>query len=112
LADFQGRILDFNEKGIKVVGASVDNLENAGKIVERRKLSFPVAYGLDAREFARLTGAFFDEAKGYLHATGFLLRPDGTIDDAVYGTGPIGRLVAADTLFMIDHRVKTASENK
>jgi peroxiredoxin len=108
LADFQGRIHDFNEKGIKIVGASVDNLENAGKMVERRKLSFPVAYSLDAREFARLTGAFFDEAKGYLHSTGFILKPDGT----VYGTGPIGRLVAADTLFMIDHRVKTASENK
>lgn len=65
-----------------------------------------MAYGLNARDFAAKTGAFFDEGKGYIHATGFILRPDGKIENAVYSTGPIGRLTAADTLTLIDYRTK------
>jgi hypothetical protein len=77
--------------------------------VEREKLTFPVAYGIDARAFAAKTGAFFDDVRGYVHATGFILRPDGKVDEAVYSTGSIGRFTSEDTLFMIDYRTKKAS---
>jgi hypothetical protein len=77
--------------------------------VERKKLTFPIAYGLDARAFAAATGAFFDDVTGYIHAAGFILRPDGIIDEAVYSTGPIGRFTSADALFMIDYRSKKPS---
>jgi peroxiredoxin len=109
LADFQGRINEFNEKGIKIIAVSVDNLENAQKIVERSKLTFPLAYGIDAKDFACMTGAFFDDKKGFLHATAFIIRPDGTLEDAVYSTGPIGRLMAADALMLIDYRMKSTA---
>ncbi len=97
---------EFDGKKIRIIGASTDSLEDAQKMVMRQKLSFSMAYGLNAGEFALQTGAFFDEAKSYIHATGFILRPDGKIDDAVYSTGPIGRLIAADTLLLIDYRSK------
>jgi peroxiredoxin len=90
----------------------VDNLENAQKMIERRKLTFPLAFGMDAKKFAGMTGAFYDEKKLFLHATGFIIRPDGTIEGAVYSTGPIGRLVAADTLMLIDYLKSLASQNK
>ena len=90
----------------------MDNLENAQKMVERNKLTFPVAYGMDAKKFAGMTGAFYDEKKLFLHATGFIIKPDGTIEGAVYSTGPIGRLVAADTLLLIDYIKQVASQNK
>lgn len=90
----------------------MDNLENAQKMVERHKLTFPLAYGMDAKGFANMTGAFYDEKKLFLHATGFIIRPDGTIEGAVYSTGPIGRLVAADTLMLIDYLKQVASQNK
>jgi peroxiredoxin len=106
LADFQSRISDFYEKKIRVIAASVDSLEDARKSVEKKNLTFPIAYGLDARAFAAMTGAFFDDVRGYLHASGFILRPDGKVDEAVYSTGNIGRIVSADALFMIDYRVK------
>jgi peroxiredoxin len=109
LADFQSRISDFDERKIKVIAASADSLEDARKSVERKNLTFPVAYGLDARAFAAQTGAFFDDVRGYIDATGFILRPDGKVDEAVYSTGPIGRFVSADTLFLIDYRTKKAS---
>ncbi|MGD1153225.1 MAG: hypothetical protein ABR911_10185 [Syntrophales bacterium] len=77
--------------------------------MEREKLTFPIAYGLDVRAFAATTGAFFDDVRGYVHATGFILRPDGKVDEAVYSTGPTGRFTSADALFMIDYRTKKAS---
>ncbi len=90
----------------------MDKLEDAQKMVERRKLTFPLAYGMDAKKFAGMTGAFYDEKKLFLHATGFIIRPDGTIEGAVYSTGPIGRLVAADALMLIDYLKTLASQNK
>jgi peroxiredoxin len=112
LADFQTRISEFEEKKIRIIGASTDNLEDAQKMAERRKLTFPLAYGMDAKEFADMTGAFFDDKKGFLHATAFIIRPDGTLEDVVYSTGPLGRLTAADTLMLIDYRMKAASQGK
>ncbi len=112
MADFQGRLNEFGERGIKIVAASVDNLEDAQKMIERHKLTFPVAYGINAKEFAAGTGAFFDDKKGFIHATGFIIRPEGIVRDVVYSTGPIGRLTAADTLRLVDYLKKTASQSK
>jgi peroxiredoxin len=108
LADFQSRISDFDEKKIKVIAASADSLEDARKSVERKKLTYPIAYGLDARAVAAMTGAFFDDVRGFVHATGFIIRPDGKVDEAVYGTGSIGRFTSEDALSMIDYRTKDA----
>lgn len=102
MADFQEHINDFRGGGIDILAASVENEEDARKMIERNKLTFPVAYGLDAKDFAGKTGAFFDAKKGFLHATSFMIKPDGTLADAVYSTGPIGRLTAKDTLMLID----------
>ncbi|MGA9111828.1 MAG: redoxin domain-containing protein [Smithella sp.] len=98
---------EFTERNIKIIGASADNHEDAQKMVERHKLTFPLAYEIDAKEFATMTGAFFDDKKGFLQATSFIIRPDSTIENAVYSTGPIGRLVAIDTLKLIEFRMKT-----
>ncbi len=106
MADFQSRISDFDEKGIKVIAASADSIEDAWKSVERKRLTFPIAYGLDARAFAAMTGAFFDDVRGYLQATGFILRPDGRVEQAVYSTGSIGRFTPADVLSLIDYQIK------
>ena len=84
-----------------VVAASVDTLEDARNIVETERLIFSVGYGMDARQVSAATGAFFEEEKGYLHATGFLIKPDGLVTNAVYSTGSIGRLRAEDSLRVI-----------
>ena len=112
MADFQNRINEFNENGIRVIAASVDKLEDAEEMVKRNNLAFPLAYGTDGKGFSEATGAFFDLKKGFLHATGFIIRPDGTLMDAVYSTGPIGRLAAADTIRLINFRKKMESQSK
>jgi peroxiredoxin len=103
LLDFQQKMEEFGQNGIKVVAASTDSKEDAQKTADKYGLTFPVGYGLDGPRVSELTGAFYDSEKGNLHATGFVLAPDGKIVNAVYSTGPVGRLVAADTLALIKY---------
>ena len=72
-------------------------------MIRAEALTYPVAYGVDAEEVSRLTGAFYQAEKGFLHATGFLFNRKGTIKVAAYSTGPIGRLTAEDCLKLIKH---------
>jgi len=102
LADFEQHLGEFEKRGVQVVAASVDQLKDAEKTVADLGLSFPVGYGLDAAEIATRYGVFYDAKGKYLHATGFLLRPDGSIGNAVYSTGSIGRLTPSDSLRLID----------
>ncbi len=85
-----------------MVAASVDSEENAQKTIEECGINFPVGYGLDFKEVSGLTGAFYEEKRGILHGTGYLLRPDGKIMVGVYSSGPIGRLVWQDVLGVVE----------
>jgi peroxiredoxin len=98
LADWQGSFQELKAEQIKVIAASVDPIEDARKMIERHGITFPVGYGLIAEEVSRITGAYYDKDEKYLHATGFLLRPDKTILIACYTSGAIGRLVPKDVL--------------
>lgn len=84
-----------------MVALSVDSEEDAQKTVQRNKLAFPVLYELDAREMVATIGTYISEKKLYLHATGFVLRPDKTIELAAYSNGPISRITAEDAIAMI-----------
>lgn len=84
-----------------MISASVDSIEKAREVFNKLGITYSVAYGLDPEEVSRMTGAFYDEAKRFLHATGFLLRPDNTVAVACYSTGPIGRLRAQDVLKLV-----------
>lgn len=101
MADFEQHHEEFKKLKARVVAASVDSQQEALETIEELKLSYPVAYGLKSREIAKQTGAFFSEAKEYLHATGFILDADGKVAEAVYSTGPIGRLTAEDAVALL-----------
>ena len=89
------------EAGIKVVALSVDDETTTRGTIEKFKLSFPVGHSADADKVASITGAYTNELPRYLQATGFLLAPDGKILNAVYSSGPLGRLVAEDVIGMV-----------
>lgn len=103
MLDFQKNIEEFTNSGVQVIAASADTKEDAQKTVDKYSITFKVGCGLNAEETSTLTGAFYEKKSGYLHATGFVLAPDGKIANAVYSTGPVGRLVAADTLALIKY---------
>lgn len=89
------------EESIAVVAASTDPREKAAETVAEHSLTFPVGSGLPLKETARLVGAFYEEKRSILHATGFVVKPDHTIAVAQYSSGPIGRLVWQDVLSLV-----------
>lgn len=101
MADYQSKLADLQALDIALIAASIDPKETAQKTANELGLKFPVAYGLDAQSVSSATGAFFEPEKKFLHATGFLLKPDGKIQVAAYSTGPLGRLTAADVVQLV-----------
>ena len=106
LAAFERAQEKLRAEGIAVVAASTDPLEKARETVTTLGLTFPVGYALPLRETARTLGAFYEERRHILQATGFVVRPDRTIVVAQYSSGPIGRLVWQDVLGLVQHRKK------
>ncbi len=88
------------------MAASVDPFDKAMEIMEDHTLAFPVAYGLDAESVSALTGAYYQKEKGFLHATGFLLRPNNDIEIACYSSGALGRLQPKNILKVVQHYKK------
>lgn len=109
MPDFEKYMDEFNKRNIQVIAASTDALEHARETVDRYKLSFRVVYGLNAKEVSSRTGAFYDEKDGYLHATGYIINPEGKVVNGVYSTMAIGRLVPKDSLSLIDYLIKKAT---
>ncbi|WP_054308823.1 peroxiredoxin family protein [Mesorhizobium sp. 1M-11] len=103
LAGFQRASEKLAETGIKVVALSVDDEATTIGTIEKFKLNFPVGHSADADQVAAETGAYTNETPRYLQTTGFLLAPDGKILNAVYSSGPIGRLVAEDVIGMVNY---------
>ena len=89
-----------------MVAASSETLEEARKTADASGVPYPVAYGIKPSEFAARYGAFYSDDSTYLHATGFLLDPEGLVDISVYSCGAIGRFTAADSLQILDYRLK------
>ena len=69
--------------------------------MQEHLLTFPVGYGLPVEQTAATLGAFFDDKRGVLQATGFVVKPDRTITVAQYSSGPIGRLVWQDVVGLV-----------
>ncbi len=88
-----------------MIAASTDPLEKATETVKEHALGFPVGYGLPLEETAARLGAFYEQKRGCLQATGFVVKPDWTLAVSQYSSGPIGRLVWEDVLGLVQfHR--------
>ncbi len=101
MLDFQKHVKDFSKKNIRLLAASADSWEKALQTVERYRITFQIGYGLDPSEISALTGAFYNARENHLHATGFIIGPDGKVENAVYSTRSVGRLIAQDCLDFI-----------
>ena len=84
---------------MRVAAASVDPIDNVRRLKEGLRVGFPMYAEVDAAAVSEATGAHVHTGdKMYLHATGFLVNPEGTVINAVYSTGPIGRFTASEIL--------------
>ncbi|MFV2039570.1 MAG: peroxiredoxin [Acidimicrobiales bacterium] len=100
MVDFDTNAMLLKQDGITVVAASVDSVEKAARLKEGLSLRYVnVLAELDAPAVSETTGAAYQAGDTpFLHATGFLLHPDGHIVNSVYSSGPIGRFTANDVL--------------
>ena len=103
MADFQSSIGGYKEEQIRVIAGAVDSAEKTTEFAKKLELTFPVAWGMDALEISRLTGAFYEKEKAYIQPANFLVRPDRTIEVASYSTGPVGRFVATNVLDLVKY---------
>lgn len=90
------------------MAASTDPREKAEATVAEHGITFPVGYRLPLKETAASLGSFYEERRGVLHATGFVVKPDQTIAVAQYSSGPIGRLVWQDVVGLVQFHKKQA----
>ncbi len=100
MVDFDTNILLLRDAGISVFSLSVDDAEETQKLHDGLRIShITMLHSVDAHAVADSTGAMLQDGdRTFLHATGFLLDPQGVISNAVYSSGPIGRFTANDIL--------------
>jgi peroxiredoxin len=101
VAEYQAAWGQFQAENIGLIAASVDSAQRMQRLADKAGVAFPMGINLDAEAVSRATGAFYEPERRFLHATGFVLRPGGTIEVACYSTGPIGRLAAEQVLSLI-----------
>jgi peroxiredoxin len=98
LADFQSLLKDFQAEGIKIIAGSTDTIEKTEEFTAKLGITYDMAYGMDTEAISEVTGAFYEKEKRFLQPTGFIIRPDRTVEIAVYSSGAVGRFVAKDVL--------------
>ena len=109
LAAFARASAKLDELGVKVVAFSVDDETTTAALAAKHNVRFPVGYGADADAVAAAVGAYVNPEPHYLQTTGFVLGPDGTVVNAVYSSGPIGRLVPDDVAGLVAYIKSKAS---
>lgn len=82
---------------MKVVAASVDPLDKAKEVAAG--LSFPVGYGVTRAQADQL-GSWWEDRRGIIQPSEFLIGAAGKILQSSYSSGPIGRLEATDVVRM------------
>jgi peroxiredoxin len=85
--------------GATVVAASVDPIDKAKEVAD--EVSFPVAHGV-TREMADALGSWWEDRRGIIQPSEFIVGEDGKIVTSSYSSGPIGRIDAADVVKIIN----------
>jgi len=84
--------------GVSVYAASADTGDNSSSVAD--ELSFSVGEGVD-RKVADSIGAWWEERRDIIQPSEFLMRGDGTIIQASYSDGPLGRTLAEDVCGLV-----------
>ena len=101
LAAFERRSEKLAELGVKVVAFSVDDEATAAALIAKHGLKYPIGHSVEADKVAAVIGAYVNDSPRYLQTTGFVLAPNGAVINAVYSSGPIGRLVPDDVAGLV-----------
>ena len=104
MAGFEEKRSELDALGVSVFAASVDTGDKAQEVAD--EVSFPVAGGV-TRELADSLGAWWEEKRGFVQPSEFLMRGDGTIVQSSYSDGPLARLQAEDVCALVNFLKKS-----
>lgn len=94
-----------------VVAATVDDRESTEAMAQKNGLTFPIAYGLSARQLEEFDPWWADDLHGhYPQPMEFLILRGGTIFGSMYASGPIGRMDVNEVLTAIRVRERRRLE--
>ncbi|MBT3333626.1 MAG: redoxin domain-containing protein [Rhodospirillaceae bacterium] len=83
---------------VSVIAASVDDEEKAGEVAA--DLDYPMAYGV-TREQADSLGSWWEDRRGIIQPSEFLLGPSHKILNSMYAAGPVGRMNPPDLVKLV-----------
>ena len=114
MADFQQHLAELESLDTEIVALSADTAEEARGTIEQLGLEFSVAYGLDPEAVSGAIGCYTGTRKGrpHIQPAAFVLKADGRIAYAVYSSGKVGRLTAADAQTVVKQVPEAATEVK
>ena len=95
MVGFEEAKKDLEALDIQVVCASVDEIDKAKEVAD--EVSFPVGHGV-TRDIADKLGSWWEDRRGIIQPSEFIVGGDGKIMHASYSSGPIGRTLAEDVV--------------
>ena len=110
MAEWEEKKAELEELGATIYAVSVDTLEQAQEVVGRG-LTFSVAY-VATKEDGDLLDAWWEEQRGYIQPTEFLLGRGGVVLGSMYASGPVGRMGADEAIRQITGREKRRLEQE
>jgi peroxiredoxin len=114
LADFQQHLAELEALDTEIVALSADKDEDARGTIEQLGIEYTVVYGLDPEAVSRAIGCYTGTRNGrpHIQPAAFVLKSDGSIAYAVYSSGKVGRLTAADATTVVKQLRQEATEVK
>ena len=107
MAGFEKHREEIEALDAKIVAASVDPLDKAKEVAA--EVSYPIGYGL-TREQADAIGAWWEERRGIVQPSEFIVGRDGKVIASTYSTEPLGPVDAADVVKLINFHEKQAKK--
>lgn len=99
MAAFASKHDELRAAGAAVIAASVDPLDKAQEVAAQ--VPYAVAYGV-TRAQSDAIGAWWEERRGIVQPSEFLVGPNGAVIDSSYSSGPIGRIDPGDIIKRIN----------
>jgi peroxiredoxin len=109
LAGFQENKQEIEALGGKIVAGSIDPLDKAKETATQLSLSYPLGYGMTRADADRL-GAWWEERRGIIQPSGFIVGEDGKVKTSAYSSGPIGRMEPGDVVKVLEFYEKQAKK--
>jgi hypothetical protein len=82
-----------------VVAASADDRDKAAEV--GAGLPFPVAHGV-TREQGDMMGSWWDERRGFIQPSEFILNHKGRVMHSTYSSSPVGRTDPGEALVLLE----------